>query len=151
MPEQWLDYRELAAHWQIGPDAARARVRRGNFKRRTNNFGEVEVLLDTDAPIQRPRKRGQGGQSGTATPSATPDAGTPPAATAEALVAIAALEGHVATLKEQLVKAEAATAAERERVADLTAQFLRITADLLDARKADAAPPRRSWWGRLVG
>lgn len=150
MPEQWLDYRELAAHWQIGPEAARARVRRGNFTRRTNNFGEVEVLVDTDAPIPPPRKRGQDGQTGTSTPSHTPDTGTPPAATAEALGAIAALEGHVTTLKEQLAKAEAATAAERERVADLTAQLLRITADLLDARKAEAAP-RRSWWQRLTG
>lgn len=148
MSEQWLDYRELATHWGIGPDAARARVRRGNFKRRTNNFGEVEVLVDTDAPIQRPRKRGQGGQTGTATPSATPATESPPAATAEALGAIAALEGHVATLKEQLVKAEAATAAERDRVADLTTQLLRLTTELLDARKA---PPPRSWWGRLVG
>lgn len=146
MSERWLDYRELATHWGIGPDAARARVRRGNFKRRTNNFGEVEVLVDTDAPIQRPRKRGQGGQTGTATPPNTPDAEAASAATAKALEA---LEGHVATLKEQLAKAEAATTTERERVADLTAQLLKLTAELLEARKAPLPP--RSWWQRLVG
>jgi Tfp pilus assembly protein FimV len=145
MPEQWLDYRELAAHWQIGPDAARARVRRGNFKRRTNNFGEVEVLMDMDAPIPRPRKA-QDGQTRTATPPNTPNAETASAATAKALEA---LEGHVATLKEQLAKAETATATERERVADLTAQLMRLTTELLDARKAP--PPPRSWWQRLVG
>jgi Tfp pilus assembly protein FimV len=145
MPEQWLDYRELAAHWQIGPDAARARVRRGNFKRRTNNFGEVEVLMDMDAPIPRPRKA-QDGQTRTATPTNTPNAETASAATAKALEA---LEGHVATLKEQLAKAETATATERERVADLTAQLMRLTTELLDARKAP--PPPRSWWQRLVG
>lgn len=144
MPEQWLDYRELAAHWQIGPDAARARVRRGNFKRRTNNFGEVEVLMDMDAPIPRPRKA-LDGQTRTAPPPNTPDAEAASAATAKALEA---LEGHVATLKEQLAKAETATATERERVADLTAQLMRLTNELLDARKA---PAPRSWWQRLVG
>ena len=144
MPEQWLDYRELAAHWQIGPDAARARVRRGNFKRRTNNFGEVEVLMDMDAPIPRPRKA-QDGQTRTATPTNTPNAETASAATAKALEA---LEGHVTTLKEQLAKAETATATERERVADLTAQLMRLTNELLEARKA---PVPRSWWQRLVG
>jgi hypothetical protein len=40
---------------------------------------------------------------------------------------------------------------ERERVADLTAQLLRITSELLDARKAEAAPRRLSWWHRLTG
>lgn len=155
MPEQWLAYRELAAHWQIGPEAARARVRRGNFKRRTNNLGEVEVLMDMDAPIPRPRGKAQDGQVQTATPDATPDTGTPPTATAEAL---AAIEAHVATLRDQLAKAEALAsdrgrevALERERVGDLTTQLLRLTADLLDARKAEAAPPRRSWWQRLTG
>lgn len=160
MPEQWLDYRELAAHWQIGPDAARARVRRGNFTRRTNNFGEVEVLVDTDAPIQRPRKRGQDGQTGTATPSNTPNNETPPAAT---VAVLDALQAHVATLKDQLAKADAHAAelrqerdtlrkerdAERDRALDLTAQLMKRTDELLNARKAEERP--RSLWRRLVG
>lgn len=143
MPEQWLDYHALATHWQIGPEAARARVRRGRFQRRTNNLGAVEVLLDTDAPIPPPRRKAQDGQNGTATLSDTPDAGTPPQA------ALEALEGHIATLKEQLVRAEAATAAERERTATLTTELLRITAELLEMRKAETRP--RSWWQRLAG
>jgi hypothetical protein len=144
MPEQWLDYHALAAHWQVGPEAARARVRRGRFQRRTNNLGAVEVLLDTSAPIPPPRKKHQDGQTGTATPSDTPDAETP------SRTALEALEGHIATLKEQLVRAEAATAAERQRTADLTAELLKITADLLAARQAAEARPR-SWWQRLAG
>lgn len=153
MPEQWLDYRELAAHWQIGPDAARARVRRGNFTRRTNNFGEVEVLVDTDAPIQRPRKRGQDGQTGTATPPSTPNNETPPAAT---VAALEALQGHIATLKEELAKADAHADelrqerdAERDRALDLTAQLMKRTDELLNALKAEERP--RSLWRRLVG
>lgn len=154
MPEQWLDYNALAAHWQVGPEAARARVRRGRFQRRTNNLGAVEVLLDTDAPVPPPRRKHQDGQTGTATPSDTPDAESPSATTAKLLEA---LQAHVDTLKAEIVKADARADqfrgerdAERERVADLTAQLLKITADQLAARQAAETRPR-SWWARLVG
>jgi chromosome segregation ATPase len=156
MPETWLTYRQLAAHWKTTPEAARARSRRGNYQRRTNNIGAVEILVDLDAPVPEARQKAQDGQTRTATPSNTPDMETPPAATAEAL---AAIEAHVVTLKDQLAQAEARADkyehqidAERERVADLTAQLLRLTSELLDAKKA-AEPPalRRSWWQRLVG
>lgn len=151
MSEQWLNYQQLAQLWAMSPEAARTRARRGNYQRRVGNDGQAEVLVDTAAPVRKPRPPRAGGQSRTAATLPAPATESPPPATAEALGAIAALEGHVTTLKEQLAKAEAATAAERERVADLTAQLLRITADLLDARKAEAAPPTRTWWARLVG
>jgi hypothetical protein len=151
MPEQWLTYRQLGEHWKTTPEAARARSRRGNYRRRTNNLGAVEILVDTDAPVPEGRQKAQDGQNRTATSPNTPDKETPPQA------ALEALEGHIATLKDQLAKAEALAsergqeaAVERERVADLTAQLLRITSELLDARKAEAAP-RRSWWQRLTG
>jgi len=147
MPETWLSYRQLGDLWKIGPEAARARARRGRFPRRTNNIGAVEILVDTDQPVPEPRGKAQDGQTRTATPPNTPDAEAASAATAKALEA---LEGHVATLKEQLAKAETATATERERVADLTAQLMRLTTELLDARKAPPQSPR-SWWQRLVG
>jgi hypothetical protein len=155
MPEQWLDYNALAAHWQVGPEAARARVRRGRFQRRTNNLGAVEVLLDTDAPIPQPRRKAQDGQTGTATPSDTPNAETPSAAT---VTALEALQGHIDTLKAELAKAEAIAAergqevaAAREQVATLTSQMLRITADLAEARKLEAARQGGGWWRRLTG
>lgn len=144
MPEQWLTYRQLSDHWKTTPEAARARSRRGNYQRRTNNLGATEVLVDTDAPVPEGRQKAQGGQTRSVTPSDTPDAETPPR------IALEALERHITTLKEQLAKAEAATAVERERVADLTAQLLKITADLMDARKSEANGTR-GWWRRLVG
>lgn len=148
MPEQWLDYNALAAHWQVGPEAARARVRRGRFQRRTNNLGAVEVLLDTDAPVPQPRRKVQDGQTGTATPSDTPNAETPSQATAAAL---SALQAHIDHLTAALQRAEAATAAERQRTADLTSELLRLTATLLETRKAEAARQGGGWWRRLVG
>jgi len=143
MPEQWLTYRQLAEHWKTTPEAARARSRRGNYQRRTNNLGAVEILVDTAAPIPEGRQKAQDGQTRSATPTDTPNAETPPQA------ALAALESHIATLREQLVRAEAATAAERERTATLTTELLRITAELLETRKAETRP--RSWWQRLAG
>jgi hypothetical protein len=146
MSEQWLTYPALAELWQISPEAARTRARRGQYQRRVGNDGQAEVLVDNSAPIRKPRPPRAGGQTRTPTPLTTPDAETPSTATAKALEA---LEAHVATLKDQLAKAEASTAAERERVADLTAQLLKLTVELLEARKADIRP--RSWWARLVG
>lgn len=161
MPEQWLDYRQLGELWQMSPEAARTRARRGRFPRRVGNQGQAEVLVDTDAPVRRPRPPRAGGQSQTTTPVTTPDTESPSAATAKALDA---LQGHIDTLKAELAKAEALAAergherdvirqerdAERDRVADLTSQLLRITSDLAEARKVEAARPR-SWWQRLVG
>lgn len=147
MSEVWMNYQQLAQHWGMSPDAARTRARRGNYQRRVGNQGQAEILVDSSAPIPKARRPRAEGQTRTITPSDTPDKETPPADTARALEA---LEAHVTTLKGQLEKAEAATAVERERVADLTAQLLRLTSELLDARKAETTP-HRSWWQRLVG
>jgi len=143
MSEVWMNYAQLAEHWGMSQDAARTRARRGRYPRRVGNQGQAEILVDSSAPIPKARRPRAGGQTQTIIPPDTPDKETPPQA------ALEALEGHIATLKDQLAKAEAATAAERDRVADLTAQLLRLTAELLDARKAEA--PRRSWWQRLTG
>ena len=153
MAETWFTYRQLADHWKTTPEAARARSRRGNYRRRTNNLGAVEILVDTDQPVPEARRKHQDGQTGTATPSHTPDTESPSATTVKLLEA---LQAHVDTLKAEITKADARADqfrqerdAERDRVADLTAQLLKITADLLEARKGEAVP--RSWWARLVG
>lgn len=158
MSEIWMTYSKLAQHWNMSQDAARTRARRGHFQRRVNNLGQAEVLVDAAAPPMRVRPPRSGRQTQTTPTLTTPSTDSPPPATTGALEAIAALEGHVATLREQLGKAEAIAAergreaaAAHEQLAKLSAEMLRITADLLEVRKAEAAPPRRSWWRRLAG
>lgn len=164
MPEQWFDYRQLGELWQMSPEAARTRARRGRFPRRVGNQGQAEVLVDTDAPVRRPRPPRAGGQSQTTTPQPTPDSEVASQATTAAL---AALQGHIDDLKARIAKADEQTDqlrqerdairqerdVERERVATLTAELLRRTGEMLDAKaKADAEAARpRSWWQRLVG
>ena len=150
MSEQWLNYTALGKLWGMSPEAARTRARSGNYRRRVGNDGQAEVLVDTAAPVRKARPSRSAGQS--RTPALDTET-TPPATTA----ALDALQGHIDTLKAELAKAEALAtergqevAAERAKVADLTAQPLKITADLLDARKAEAARPR-GWSARLVG
>lgn len=152
MPEQWMTYPALAQLWEMSQDAARTRARRGNFPRRVNNRGQAEVLVDDAAPPMRVRPKRSGRQTQTGAAQTAPDAETPSAAT---VTALKALQAHVDTLKAEIAKAEARADqfrqerdTERERLADLTSQLLRITADLAEARKPEAA---RSWWQRLVG
>jgi hypothetical protein len=154
MSEQWLTYPALAELWKMSQEAARTRARRGNYQRRVGNAGQAEVLVDTAAPAPKARPPRSAGQTQTAAPLPAPVNETQPAATT---AAIDALQGHIDTLKAELAKAEALAAdrgqevaTERARVADLTAQLLKITADLMDVQKAQAARSR-SWWQRLVG
>lgn len=154
MSEVWMNYTALGQLWGMSPEAARTRARRGRFQRRVGNDGQAEVLVDTAAPIRKPRPPRAGGQTQTVPPLTTPDKESPPAAT---VTLLEALQAHVDTLKGELAKADARADLhrqerdiERERVADLTSQLLRITADLAEARKVEAARPR-GWWARLVG
>jgi uncharacterized coiled-coil protein SlyX len=67
--------------------------------------------------------------------------------TVEEAEQVRTLEAHIATLTEQLAKAESRADAEREKVADLTAQLLKITTDMMALQQAQARP----WWKRLAG
>lgn len=153
MADAWLTYRQLAQHWNTTPEAARARSRRGNYQRRTNNLGAVEVRVDIDAPVPEARQRTQGGREGGQVP---PYQQSSEGRSETTEMALRAIQEHVLTLKAEIAKTEARADqfrqerdAERERVADLTAELLRITADLAGARKTEAQP--RGWWRKLVG
>jgi hypothetical protein len=154
MAEDWLSYHQLAEHWKMSVEAARTRARRGRFQRRTSNDGQTEVLVDLAAPIRKPRPPRSGGQIRGEPPPSVPSKESPSATLETALKAI---QEHVVTLKAEIAKAEARADqfreerdTERERVADLTSQLLRITTNLAEARKVEVASPR-GWWRRLIG
>lgn len=159
MAEVWLTYAELAERLGISQEAARQKAIRGRWRRQQGNDGKARVLLDvdTEAATHRPRKR--------------PDERTDDPRT------VAAVEAHLATLREALARVEAAAAKaenlaeqrlaevhrERERVAELTTEMLRVTSTLLsttterdEARHRAEALQReleairaRPWWKRI--
>lgn len=154
MAEDWLSYHQLAEHWKMSVEAARTRARRGRFQRRTSNDGQTEVLVDLAAPIRKPRPPRSGGQTRGEPPPSVPSKENLSATLETALKAI---QEHAVTLKAEIAKAEARADqfreerdTERERVADLTSQLLRITTNLAEARKVEVASPR-GWWRKLVG
>lgn len=141
MPTVSLTYAELAERLGISVDGARMKVKRQRWPKTKGNDGAVRVTVEEDeiSPSERsPNVRG-----------------TFPDQPGEQ---VRTLEAHIATLKEQaeqmqeqIGKAEARADAERSKVADLTAQLLRITADMLALQQAHQAERQRPWWKRLTG
>jgi hypothetical protein len=132
-----LTYVELAERLGISVDGARMKVKRAGWKKTKGNDGAVRVNVEESELIPSERS-----------PNVK---GTFPDHTTEQ---VRALEGHIVSLREQvehlqqqLGRAEATAASERERVADLTAQLLKLTADMMALHQAQARP----WWRRLAG
>lgn len=125
-----LTYAELAQRLGISVDGARMKVKRQRWPKVRGNDGTVRVTVEEAelAPSERsPNVKGT-----------FPD---------QAAEQVRTLEAHIVTLTEQLGKAEARADAEREKVADLTAQLLKLTADMMALQQAKAQP----WWRRLAG
>jgi hypothetical protein len=151
MAAVWVSYAELAEHLGISPEAARQKSIRARWERKLGDDGKARVLVDLEeaAAAHRPR------------PVERPDEQSTAAV-------IAALEQHVATLKDELAKAQTLAAErdldayrERERIADLTTQLLTFAGEAMAARalrhQAGAQPADRDpadgehWWRRLGG
>ncbi len=139
MDGQWLTYRELANRLGVGVEAARRRAQRACWSRQHGNDGKTRVHLPDDYEIER-RPDGAGAVL-PLHPDGALDAISPERET------IAALEGHVATLKADVERLEADLAAERARTEKAIAAFAAL-AERLDALAAERARP---WWRRLVG
>ena len=122
-----LTYAELAERLGISADGARMKVKRAKWTKMRGNDGAVRVLVP-DHELSAPEP----------VMPAFPDQAAEQART---------LEAHIATLTEQLAKAESRADAEREKVADLTAQILKITTTMMTLQQAQARP----WWKRLAG
>jgi hypothetical protein len=137
-----MTYAELAAALKITPASANKLARRRRWDRRPGNDGRVRVQVPEEALV-RPDTPTD------VLPPRPPD--SPRDSPQDSL--IKALEGHVATLKEQLAASEGRLAAaaadlEGERArADKAISAFASLADRLDQLAAERAWP---WWQRLL-
>jgi chromosome segregation ATPase len=111
MAEEWLTYSDLGERLGISSEAARQKAIRYRWRRRTNNFGKAEILVDLVEvrehmerfPPRKPK-----------TEQLSDDRQTPEDQEADAQT-FAALDAHIETLKAMVAKAEAIAERERER------------------------------------
>ena len=150
MAETWLTYRELAEALDISADAARQKAIRGGRRRQRGNDGKARILVDLEAEkaAHTPRRR----------PDKRLDEHPDERRTFEAL------EAHIATLKEVVVKAEAVGDRHRQEaevaskrvdhlVAELVGMSMRMAEQTAVADKVRAefdAYRARPWWRRLT-
>jgi hypothetical protein len=132
-----LTYVELAERLGVSVDGARMKARRAGWKKTKGNDGTVRVTVEESELIPSERSPNVKGTF--------PD---------HASEQVRALEGHIATLtqqvehlQQQLGKAEAMAASERARVEDMTASLLKLTGEMMASHQAQARP----WWRRLAG
>ena len=132
-----ITYVELAERLGVSVDGARMRVKRAGWKKTKGNDGAVRVTVEESELIPSERSPNVKGTF--------PDHTTEHVRALE--VHIVSLREQVEHLQQQLGRAEATAARERERVADLTAQLLKLTGDMMALHQAQARP----WWRRLAG
>jgi outer membrane murein-binding lipoprotein Lpp len=147
-----LTYAELAERLGVSVDGARMKVKRAGWPKVKGNDGTMRVTVE-EAELT-PTER---------SPNVRPPFAEQP--NEQAVEQVRTLEAHIATLKEQVAavqdqlgKAETTAAqergradAEREKVADLTAQLLKITGQMMELQQAHEADRHRPWWRRLSG
>lgn len=132
-----ITYVELAERLGVSVDGARMKTKRAGWKKTKGNDGAVRVTVEESELIPSERSPNVKGTF--------PD---------HASEQVRALEGHIATLtqqvehlQQQLGKAEATAASERARVEDLTTSLLKLTGEMMALHQAQARP----WWRRLAG
>lgn len=109
MAEEWLTYSDLGERLGISSEAARQKAIRYRWRRRTNNHGKAEVLVDL-VEVREQMERFPPRKPKTDQPF--DDRSTADDQTSDAQT-FAALDAHIETLKAMVAKAE--TLAERER------------------------------------
>ena len=150
MAEVWVSYAELGEHLGISPEAARQKAIRARWQRQRGDDGKARIFVDLEeaAAAHRPRPVERPDEQGTTA------------------AVIAALEQHVATLKEELAKAQTLAHErdldayrERERIGDLTTQLLTFAGEAMAARAlrnqiemqraGDVPRDHQPWWQRF--
>lgn len=111
MAEEWLTYSDLGERLGISSEAARQKAIRYRWRRRTNNHGKAEVLVDL-VEVREHMERFPPRKPKNDQPS--DDRSTPEDQQSDAQT-FAALDAHIETLKAMVAKAEALAERERER------------------------------------
>lgn len=149
MAVEQLTYIQLGERLGISPEAARQKALRGRWRRIPGNDGKTLVEVDL-ASVAPPMSLSEA--SATKRKPSKPRAVRDPYEQGTDAQTIQALNGHLNTLREQLEKAELSAAEsrkevalERERVAELTAQIIKLSGQIA------ALQERRSFWNRMFG
>jgi len=148
--ETWLTYRELAQGLDISTEAARQKAIRGRWPRQRGNDGKARILVDLEAEKAAQTLRRNPDKHLNEQP--------------DERRTFEALEAHIATLKEFVVRAEALAEQHRQEaetagkrvdhlLAELVGMSIRMgeqtaVADRLRT-EFDAYRARR-WWRRLA-
>lgn len=108
MAEEWLSYAELGERLGVSPEAARQKAIRARWPRQTANDGKTQVRVDVEdllatMPARRPKDEEPDDEG--PTPVEPPSDGQ----------TFAALEAHIATLKDMVARADELTGIERQR------------------------------------
>jgi chromosome segregation ATPase len=111
MAEEWLTYSDLGERLGISSEAARQKAIRYRWRRRTNNFGKAEVLVDL-VEVREHMERFPPRKPKSEQPSDDRETLEDHQSDAQTF---AALDAHIETLKAMIAKAEAIADQERER------------------------------------
>ena len=149
MAVEQLTYIQLGERLGISPEAARQKALRGRWRRIPGNDGKTLVEVDL-AAVAPPT--GLPEASATKRKPSKPRAVRDPYEQGTDARMVEALNGHLNTLKQQLERAELSAAEgrkevalERERVAELTAQIIKLTEQML------ALKSKQGFWAKIFG
>ena len=149
MSIEQLTYIQLGERFGISPEAARQKAIRGRWKRIPGNDGKTLVEVDL-ASVAPPVSLSEAPE--TKRKPSKPRAVRDPYEQDKDAQTIQALNGHLNTLKQQLERAELSAAEgrkevalERERVAELTAQIIKLTEQML------ALKSKQGLWAKIFG
>jgi hypothetical protein len=149
-----LTYSEIASRFGMTTASARNLVRRKGWNKTLGNDGLARIMVPSDAVPDEPPIRAEGS---TVQPSEPGDGTTVQPLDGASLVAVAALERHVARLEGEIVtlKDVVSTLITEREAACEQAIALRISISALEATGAalrDEIERRdsRAWWRRLT-
>jgi uncharacterized small protein (DUF1192 family) len=149
-----LTYPEIASRFGMTTASARNLVRRKGWNKTLGNDGLARIMVPSDAVPDEPPMRAEGS---TVQPSEPGDGATVQPLDGASLVAVAALERHVARLEGEIatLKDVVSTLITEREAACEQAIALRISISGLEATSAAlrdeiARRDSRGWWRRLT-